>query len=80
MLDVLQGHIYVASETSAFSRYTKNFIAMEDGEIGTIRATDCDLDISRVQVCPKYAQFMPRHGIWIIATQVDVNACRATHT
>ena len=29
------GSVYVASEPAAFSNYTKNFIAMKDGEIGT---------------------------------------------
>jgi glucosamine--fructose-6-phosphate aminotransferase (isomerizing) len=33
-----QGKTFVASETTAFSRYTKNFIAMKDGEIGVVRA------------------------------------------
>jgi hypothetical protein len=31
-------------------RYTKNYIAMKDGEIGVVRASDTTLDISRVQV------------------------------
>lgn len=30
------GKTYIASETSAFSKYTKNFIAMKDGEIGKL--------------------------------------------
>lgn len=40
---------YIASETSAFSRYTKNFVALKDGEIGTLHATDNSLDLSRVE-------------------------------
>jgi glucosamine--fructose-6-phosphate aminotransferase (isomerizing) len=35
---------YIASETSAFSKYTKNFISMKDGEIGVITASSTTLD------------------------------------
>ena len=38
-----QDKTFIASETSAFSRYTKNYIAMKDGEIGTVRASDTTL-------------------------------------
>ncbi|CAN0081135.1 unnamed protein product [Discosporangium mesarthrocarpum] len=44
-----QGHTYLASETSAFSRYTKNFIAMKDGEIGVVNSNGCSLDLSRTE-------------------------------
>jgi len=40
---------FVASETSAFSRYTKEFISMKDGEIGVIHPDGRTLDLSRVQ-------------------------------
>ena len=33
-----QGKTYIASETSAFSKYTKSFVALKDGEIGVVRA------------------------------------------
>ena len=46
--------MFIASETTAFSRYTKNFIAMKDGEIGVVRASDSTLDISRVQTAPEH--------------------------
>jgi glucosamine--fructose-6-phosphate aminotransferase (isomerizing) len=48
-----QGKTYVASETSAFSRYTKNYIAMKDGELGVVRANDTTLDITNVQTAPE---------------------------
>jgi hypothetical protein len=38
-----QNKTFIASETSAFSRYTKNYIAMKDGEIGVVRANDTTL-------------------------------------
>ena len=44
---------YIASETSAFSKYTKNYIAMKDGEIGVVTAGDSSLDISRVMIAPE---------------------------
>ena len=43
---------FIASETSAFNRLTKNFIAMQDGEIGVVRAGGTSLDIRRVEVAP----------------------------
>lgn len=48
-----QDKTFIASETSAFSRYTKNYIAMKDGEIGVVRAADTTLDISRVMIAPE---------------------------
>eukprot|EP00968_Pinguiococcus_pyrenoidosus_P024564 scaffold4847_cov265-Pinguiococcus_pyrenoidosus.AAC.8 len=43
---------YVASETAAFSKYTKNFIALQDGEIGVVKADGSGLDLSRVESAP----------------------------
>jgi len=43
---------FVASETSAFNRYTKNFISMKDGEIGVLHADGHTLDLSRTQIAP----------------------------
>ena len=49
-----QGKSFIASETTAFSRYTKNYIAMKDGEIGIVRSSGTTLDISRVEVAPDH--------------------------
>lgn len=43
-------HVYVSSETAAFNRHTKNFIAMEDGEIAVITPTECSLDKARIEL------------------------------
>ena len=43
---------FIASETSAFNRYTKNFISMTDGEIGVLHKDGSTLDLSRVQKAP----------------------------
>ena len=43
---------FIASETSAFNRYTKNFISMNDGEIGILRADGNTLDLTRMQQVP----------------------------
>lgn len=43
---------FVASETSAFNRFTKEFISMKDGEIGVLHADGRTLDLSRTQVAP----------------------------
>ena len=55
MIGLGQGKTYIASETSAFSKYTKNFIAMKDGEIGVVTADGTTLDIlSRVETAPDH--------------------------
>jgi len=43
---------FIASETSAFNRFTKNFISMKDGEIGVLHADGRTLDLSRKQIAP----------------------------
>lgn len=43
---------FIASETSAFNRQTKNFIAMKDGEIGVLHADGRSLNLQRVQKAP----------------------------
>jgi glucosamine--fructose-6-phosphate aminotransferase (isomerizing) len=45
--------MFIASETSAFNRYTKNFISMKDGEIGVLHADGTTLDLGRMQVAPE---------------------------
>jgi glucosamine--fructose-6-phosphate aminotransferase (isomerizing) len=49
-----QGRTFIASETSAFNKYTKNFIAMKDGEIGVIHANGSTLDLSRTETAPEH--------------------------
>lgn len=56
-----EGRTFIASETSAFSRYTKNFIAMKDGEIGVVKAGGTTLDFSRVQTAPEYDVLLTPH-------------------
>lgn len=43
---------FIASETSAFNRYTKSFIPMKDGEIGILHADGRTLDFTRKQKAP----------------------------
>lgn len=43
---------FIASETSAFNRYTKNFISMKDGEIGILHNDGRTLDLNRIQEAP----------------------------
>jgi glutamine---fructose-6-phosphate transaminase (isomerizing) len=54
VIGLSDGRTYIASETSAFSKYTKNFIAMKDGEIGVVEANGTTLDFSRVEVAPEH--------------------------
>lgn len=51
-------HIYVASETAAFNRHTKNFIAMQDGEIAVITPTECSLDKARMELVSPFFGFL----------------------
>jgi glucosamine--fructose-6-phosphate aminotransferase (isomerizing) len=53
VLGIGEERVFIASETSAFNRHTKNFIALKDGEIGVVRADASTLDLSRVQKAPE---------------------------
>lgn len=52
VIGIADDRTFVASETSAFNRYTKNFISMRDGEIGVLHADGRTLDLTRMQVAP----------------------------
>jgi len=52
VLGISDDRTFVASETSAFNRYTKNFIPMKDGEIGVLHADGRTLDLTRQQLAP----------------------------
>eukprot|EP00546_Thalassionema_frauenfeldii_P012431 CAMPEP_0178927920 /NCGR_PEP_ID=MMETSP0786-20121207/19527_1 /TAXON_ID=186022 /ORGANISM="Thalassionema frauenfeldii, Strain CCMP 1798" /LENGTH=644 /DNA_ID=CAMNT_0020603549 /DNA_START=189 /DNA_END=2123 /DNA_ORIENTATION=- len=52
VIGIADDRTFVASETSAFNRYTKNFISMSDGEIGVLHADGRTLDLSRRQIAP----------------------------
>jgi glucosamine--fructose-6-phosphate aminotransferase (isomerizing) len=52
VLGIGDDRTFVASETAAFNRYTKNFISMKDGEIGVLHADGRFLDLSRIQKAP----------------------------
>ena len=47
-------NMFVASETSAFNRYTKNFIGLKDGEIGIVHSDGSTLELSRMQKAPDH--------------------------
>jgi glutamine---fructose-6-phosphate transaminase (isomerizing) len=52
VIGVAHDRTFVASETAAFNRYTKNFISMKDGEIGVLHSDGRTLDLSRQQKAP----------------------------
>lgn len=52
VIGIAHDRTFVASETSAFNRYTKNFISMKDGEIGVLNADGRTLDLTRKQKAP----------------------------
>ena len=53
LIGIADDRTFVASETSAFSRYTKNFIIMKDGEVGVLSADGRTLDLTRMQSAPE---------------------------
>mmetsp|Transcript_11346 Transcript_11346/g.21243 ORF Transcript_11346/g.21243 Transcript_11346/m.21243 type:complete len:725 (-) Transcript_11346:84-2258(-) len=53
VIGIADDRTFVASETSAFNRYTKSFIPMKDGEIGVLHADGRTLDLSRKQKAPE---------------------------
>ena len=52
LLGIGQGRMFVASESSAFAQHTKEYIALQDGEIAVVTPDNCSLDISRVELAP----------------------------
>jgi glucosamine--fructose-6-phosphate aminotransferase (isomerizing) len=52
VIGIADDRTFIASETSAFNRYTKNFISMKDGEIGVLHSDGRALDLSRKQLAP----------------------------
>lgn len=52
VIGISNDRTFIASETSAFNRFTKNFISMKDGEIGVLHADGRTLDLSRKQQAP----------------------------
>ncbi|MES1912006.1 MAG: hypothetical protein MHM6MM_004354 [Cercozoa sp. M6MM] len=46
------GRMFVASEHTAFSRYTKEYIALNDGEIAVVSTRALSLDLKRVEKAP----------------------------
>jgi hypothetical protein len=51
---------FIASETSAFNRFTKNFISMKDGELVSC-ADERTLDLSRKQLAPDQEVILSQH-------------------
>lgn len=53
VVGVGQGTMYVASEPSAFSNHTREFIALQNGEFALITPEGTTLDTSRVELAPE---------------------------
>jgi len=53
VIGIGEGDMFVASEVSAFSRHTNNYIALTDGEMAVVKASGVSLDLSRMQQAPK---------------------------
>jgi glucosamine--fructose-6-phosphate aminotransferase (isomerizing) len=82
---------FVASETTAFNRHTKEFIAMKDGEIGVLTADRRSLDLSRVQLAPDqevelspapwphWTLCVPSHPITPITPALTLSFCSLAH-
>eukprot|EP01094_Clydonella_sp_ATCC50884_P018958 TRINITY_DN3609_c0_g1_i1.p1 TRINITY_DN3609_c0_g1~~TRINITY_DN3609_c0_g1_i1.p1 ORF type:complete len:470 (-),score=111.13 TRINITY_DN3609_c0_g1_i1:165-1574(-) len=49
LIGIARDRMFIASESSAFARHTKEFIALQDGEVAVVRADAQTLDVSRVE-------------------------------
>jgi glucosamine--fructose-6-phosphate aminotransferase (isomerizing) len=49
LIGVGQGEMFIASEAAAFSEHTKQYIALENGEMAVIKIDGANLDLSRVE-------------------------------
>lgn len=61
VIGIGNGRTYVASETSAFSRFTKNFISLKDGEMCVVNPKTTSLDLSRIEVAPDHEVLLTPH-------------------
>lgn len=52
VIGVGQGRMFIASEPSAFSQHTKEFISLENGEVAVIKTDGHSLDLSRLEKAP----------------------------
>ncbi|KAF2073554.1 hypothetical protein CYY_005139 [Polysphondylium violaceum] len=50
LIGIGKDRMFIASEAGAFSRHTKEFISMENGEIAVLRADGHSLDLSRIEL------------------------------
>ncbi|KYQ92106.1 glutamine-fructose-6-phosphate transaminase (isomerizing) [Tieghemostelium lacteum] len=50
LIGIGKDRMFIASEPGAFSRHTKEFISMENGEIAILRADGHSLDLSRIEL------------------------------
>jgi len=53
LIGIGQDRNFVASEPAAFSKYTKEFISLEDNEVAVLTATETSLDRSRIEIAAK---------------------------
>ena len=49
LIGIGQGRMFIASEASAFAQHTRQFIALENGEIAIVKADGQSLDLARVE-------------------------------
>lgn len=66
--------MYIASETTAFSRHTKRFISLQDGEVAVVKATSAELNPADVSAEDGESQeaFLQRFPTSRLATAPDV--------
>jgi hypothetical protein len=53
LVGIGEGKMFIASESAAFSRYTKEFIDLEDKEVAVLTAKGHSLDRSRIEHAPQ---------------------------
>eukprot|EP00013_Stygamoeba_regulata_P025228 CAMPEP_0177648100 /NCGR_PEP_ID=MMETSP0447-20121125/10651_1 /TAXON_ID=0 /ORGANISM="Stygamoeba regulata, Strain BSH-02190019" /LENGTH=655 /DNA_ID=CAMNT_0019150725 /DNA_START=68 /DNA_END=2035 /DNA_ORIENTATION=+ len=55
LIGIASGKMFIASEAAAFSQHTKEYIALENGEVAVITANSHTLDQSRVELAAEEA-------------------------
>lgn len=53
VVGIAEGKTFIASEPAAFGLYTRNFIALQNGEIAFVRADGHSLDVTRIEKAPE---------------------------
>jgi glucosamine--fructose-6-phosphate aminotransferase (isomerizing) len=61
LIGIGKDRMFVASEAAAFGQHTKEFIALEDGEVAVVKRDGHSLDVRRIELAPKEKILLTPH-------------------